>query len=149
MSSTSKSCAARCLPTSRSSRTLSQAHGATFHGRPVGALADLAAFSFYPTKNLGALGDAGAVVCRDADVAARCALRQYGWQQRYVAEIPGGRNSRIDELQAAFVRAAARPTGREPAKAGDLRVLTTMSWVHVSRSCACLLISSPQSRICA
>ena len=82
-----------------------QAHGATFGGEPVGSLADVAAFSFYPTKNLGALGDAGAVVTTRSEVADRArALRQYGWESRYVSTIPGGRNSRIDEMQAALLR---------------------------------------------
>ena len=79
-----------------------QAHGARgADGRSAGAFGDAAAFSFYPTKNLGALGDAGAVVTRDAGVAARArALRQYGWEQKYVNALAGGRNSRLDELQA-------------------------------------------------
>jgi dTDP-4-amino-4,6-dideoxygalactose transaminase len=83
-----------------------QAHGATCDGRPVGALADAGAFSFYPTKNLGALGDGGAVVLRDADVAARArGLRQYGWGERFRIDVPGGRNSRLDALQAAVLTA--------------------------------------------
>lgn len=79
-----------------------QAHGArAADGRRAGAFGDAAAFSFYPTKNLGALGDAGAVVCRGAGVAARArALRQYGWSDKYVNALAGGRNSRLDELQA-------------------------------------------------
>jgi dTDP-4-amino-4,6-dideoxygalactose transaminase len=81
-----------------------QAHGATFHGRPVGSMGDAGAFSFYPTKNLGALGDAGMVVTADAGIAAEVrALREYGWRQRYVSEKPG-LNSRLDELQAAVLR---------------------------------------------
>jgi aminotransferase EvaB len=81
-----------------------QAHGAALRGQPVGSLGDAAAFSFYPTKNLGALGDAGALVCRDPEVERRArALRQYGWESRYVAGLSGGRNSRIDELQAAIL----------------------------------------------
>jgi aminotransferase EvaB len=81
-----------------------QAHGARLDGAPVGSLADVAAFSFYPTKNLGALGDAGAVVSNDPEVIARArALRQYGWTSRYHATLPGGRNSRMDELQAAVL----------------------------------------------
>jgi dTDP-4-amino-4,6-dideoxygalactose transaminase len=83
-----------------------QAHGASLRGRPVGSLGDVAAFSFYPTKNLGALGDAGAVVSSRPDLLARAqALRQYGWGSRYQMLVPGGRNSRIDELQAAVLLA--------------------------------------------
>jgi aminotransferase EvaB len=82
-----------------------QAHGAAIDGRTVGSLGDVAAFSFYPTKNLGAIGDAGAVVSSHADVLARArALRQYGWASRYNATVPGGMNSRMDEIQAAVLR---------------------------------------------
>ncbi len=82
-----------------------QAHGAALDGLRCGGLADAAAFSFYPTKNLGALGDGGAVTTRDPAVARRVrALRQYGWSAKYRADEPGGRNSRLDEMQAAVLR---------------------------------------------
>ena len=62
-----------------------------------------ACFSFYPTKNLGALGDGGAITTSDPAVADRIrALRQYGWSSKYCVSLAGGRNSRLDELQAAF-----------------------------------------------
>lgn len=78
-----------------------QAHGAARGGISAGTVGDVGAFSFYPTKNLGALGDAGAVLCRDAAVAERIRqLRQYGWDKKYHTVIPGGRNSRMDPLQA-------------------------------------------------
>jgi dTDP-4-amino-4,6-dideoxygalactose transaminase len=81
-----------------------QAHGATVNGRKAGAWGALSAFSFYPTKNLGALGDAGAVVGNDSATLERVRrLRQYGWRTRYVSEEPG-RNSRLDEIQAAILR---------------------------------------------
>jgi aminotransferase EvaB len=81
-----------------------QAHGAQLGAKKVGAFGALAAFSFYPTKNLGALGDGGAVFTRDATLAEKVRrLRQYGWRERYVAETRG-RNSRLDELQAAVLR---------------------------------------------
>lgn len=82
-----------------------QAHGATVRGQRVGSLGDAAAFSFYPTKNLGALGDAGAVVTSDAGVAERAAaIAQYGWaDRRYHATVGGGRNSRLDPVQAAVL----------------------------------------------
>lgn len=81
-----------------------QSHGARIAGGPAGTWSDAAAYSFYPTKNLGALGDGGAVFTRDEATAQRVrALRQYGWRQRYVSEAPG-RNSRLDELQAAVLR---------------------------------------------
>ncbi|HYC71131.1 MAG TPA: DegT/DnrJ/EryC1/StrS family aminotransferase [Opitutaceae bacterium] len=85
-----------------------QSHGATIEGRPAGAWGDLAAFSFYPTKNLPALGDAGAVAGRDPALMERVRrLRQYGWRTRYVSDGPG-RNSRLDELQAAVLRVQLR-----------------------------------------
>lgn len=83
-----------------------QAHGAARDGRMAGAWGNAGCFSFYPTKNLGALGDGGAVVTSDDALAARLRkLRQYGWGAKYAAELPGGRNSRLDELQAAFLLA--------------------------------------------
>jgi dTDP-4-amino-4,6-dideoxygalactose transaminase len=82
-----------------------QAHGTAIGGRKAGTLGDAAAFSFYPTKNLGALGDGGAVVTNRADVAEQVRmLRNYGTQQRDYAVVPG-RNSRLDELQAAILSA--------------------------------------------
>jgi dTDP-4-amino-4,6-dideoxygalactose transaminase len=81
-----------------------QAHGARLKGRRTGTFGDAATFSFYPTKNLGALGDGGAVAVTDADLAGRiAALRQYGWRQHYVSDEVGV-NSRLDELQAAILR---------------------------------------------
>lgn len=82
-----------------------QAHGASLNGRLAGSFSDAGCFSFYPTKNLGAMGDGGAVVTSDTDVADRLRrLRQYGWGRRYQVELPGGRNSRLDEIQAAILR---------------------------------------------
>jgi dTDP-4-amino-4,6-dideoxygalactose transaminase len=82
-----------------------QAHGARVGDAVVGSLGDIAAFSFYPTKNLGALGDAGAIVTSDATLAAEVlALRQYGWKGKYEVVEPHGRNSRMDEVQAAALR---------------------------------------------
>ena len=81
-----------------------QAHGATWQGRKVGSFGDVACFSFYPTKNLGALGDAGAVACASEKLdAALRRLRQYGETSRYES-VQAGINSRMDELQAAFLR---------------------------------------------
>ncbi|MFN9709304.1 MAG: DegT/DnrJ/EryC1/StrS family aminotransferase [Burkholderiales bacterium] len=82
-----------------------QAHGARYRGRRAGALADAAGFSFYPGKNLGALGDGGAVTTADTALAERLRmLRNYGSRVKYHNEVLGW-NSRLDELQAAFLRA--------------------------------------------
>ena len=82
-----------------------QAHGCTFEGRKTGSLGDAAGHSFYPGKNLGALGDAGAVTTNDDELAAVVrALGNYGSHQKYVHDYKG-RNSRIDELQAAMLLA--------------------------------------------
>jgi aminotransferase EvaB len=81
-----------------------QAAGA-FRGGHAGTFGDVGTFSFYPTKNLGALGDAGAIITGDAAVAARVKrLRQYGWAEKYVVSDLGGVNSRLDEMQAAVLR---------------------------------------------
>jgi len=81
-----------------------QAHGALQAGKRAGAWGTLGCFSFYPTKNLGALGDGGSVTTDDAVLAERVRqLRQYGWRERNQAALPGGRNSRLDEMQAAML----------------------------------------------
>lgn len=90
-----------------------QSHGASRGGRQCGSFGALAAFSFYPTKNLGALGDGGAVVTDDHALADRVAcLRQYGWSAKYHVSEPFGRNSRLDELQAALLREKLPHLGR-------------------------------------
>jgi dTDP-4-amino-4,6-dideoxygalactose transaminase len=81
-----------------------QAHGAALDGRRIGTMGAAAAFSLYPTKNLGALGDGGVLATSDEPLARRiAAIRQYGWQERYVSAVPGV-NSRLDEVQAAILR---------------------------------------------
>jgi dTDP-4-amino-4,6-dideoxygalactose transaminase len=85
-----------------------QAHGASYMGRPAGALGHAAAWSFYPSKNLGAFGDGGAVTTRDADIAKRVRLlRNYGSEVKNVHGIEGF-NSRLDEIQAAVLRVKLR-----------------------------------------
>jgi dTDP-4-amino-4,6-dideoxygalactose transaminase len=108
-----------------------QAHGAVIGGRKVGSWGHMGAFSFYPTKNLGALGDGGALVCSDESLAAKARLiRQYGWRERYISEM-AGMNTRLDELQAAVVRVKLRhldaENGRrqEIAKAYDAALQTS------------------------
>lgn len=122
-----------------------QAHGASQHGRRAGSFGDAAAFSFYPTKNLGALGDGGIIVTNSAETAAKARLlREYGWQERYVSFIEGG-NSRLDPLQAAILaigldklderngrrRAIAAVYDEELAGCAARRPGTTAGTVHV------------------
>lgn len=81
-----------------------QAHGATLNGKMVGRWGRTAAYSLYPTKNLGAIGDGGIVTTDDDSVAeALRALREYGWRERYISAV-AGMNSRLDPLQAAILR---------------------------------------------
>lgn len=120
-----------------------QAHGARYKGRPVGTMGKAAAFSFYPTKNLGALGDAGCVATNDAALAETLvAIRQYGWRQRYISDMPGI-NSRLDPVQAAILsvqlqylendNAARRSIAAEYARHlqnGDLVLPSTAAWAE-------------------
>lgn len=81
-----------------------QAHGAIYHNKKVGSWGDVGCFSFYPTKNLGALGDGGMIVTNNKKFACKCRLlRQYGWSKRYISHLAGW-NSRLDELQAVILR---------------------------------------------
>jgi dTDP-4-amino-4,6-dideoxygalactose transaminase len=80
-----------------------QSHGALYRGKPTGSFGDLACFSFYPTKNLGAIGDGGMVVTEDAALATTLReLREYGWRERYISA-RNGINSRLDAIQAAVL----------------------------------------------
>ena len=82
-----------------------QATGASEDGIRVGAIGHIGTFSFYPTKNLGAIGDGGALSTKDSEIAQRITeLRQYGWSTKYKIDLPGGMNSRLDEIQAAVLR---------------------------------------------
>lgn len=83
-----------------------QAHGLRPGGRHVGTTGDAATYSFYPTKNLGAVGDGGAVAFADPRLGDRArTLREYGWGERFRVTVPGGRNTRLDTLQAAVLSA--------------------------------------------
>lgn len=82
-----------------------QSMGASVLGQKLGSFGDIATTSFYPTKNLAGIGDGGALFTSDEKLAERAiSLRQYGWSSRYNAKIHGGRNSRLDEIQAATIR---------------------------------------------
>ena len=82
---------------------VSQAHGAKYNGKRLGGFGDFGCFSCYPTKNLGAIGDAGLVTTSSSDLANKVRmLREYGWENR--TSIYPGRNSRLDEIQAAVLR---------------------------------------------
>ncbi len=114
-----------------------QSHLATADGRPIGTIGIAAATSFYPTKNLGALGDGGAVLTRDAALAARVKrLRNGGQTSRYHHEEPGA-NSRLDEMQAAILRARLtflpRWTDRRRAIATTYRTALAAASLHVPR----------------
>jgi dTDP-4-amino-4,6-dideoxygalactose transaminase len=82
---------------------VSQAHGAKFNNKRLGSFGDIACFSCYPTKNLGAIGDAGIITTNNLKLAEKVKLiREYGWEKRYESKIRG-RNSRLDEIQAAIL----------------------------------------------
>ncbi len=112
-----------------------QAHLATSEGRPVGTVGAAGAFSFYPTKNLGALGDGGAVVTGDADLAARLRRLRNGGQTSRYHHVESGVNSRLDELQAAILRVRLqflpKWTARRKAIAGRYRKELATSTVHL------------------
>ena len=119
-----------------------QAHGARWRGRQVGSIGDIGCFSLYPTKNLGAIGDAGIVTTNDAGLAQRLRmLRQYGWRDRQLSELPGF-NSRLDELQAAIlnVKLAHLDAGNARRRAIAARYLEafgnlSMALPHVQPGC--------------
>lgn len=97
-----------------------QSAGLTIDGKRAGTFGDVSTFSFYPTKNLGALGDGGAVVTPYFPVAEKIRqLRQYGWSDKYLIATPSGSNSRLDEIQAAFLRCKLRHLDNWNAKRSD------------------------------
>ena len=97
-----------------------QSHGASWKSRATGSFGRAAAFSFYPSKNLGAYGDGGAVATNEAGVAERAReLRQYGWKRRDFSEVEGW-NSRLDELQAAILRVKLAFLARENARRREI-----------------------------
>ena len=97
-----------------------QAHGASYKNKTVGTWGQISAFSFYPTKNIGAFGDGGAIVTNDVELAKKIRLlRQYGWEERYISSIKG-MNSRLDELQASILRIKLRYLEKWNAKRREL-----------------------------
>lgn len=100
-----------------------QAHGAMYKNNRVGSWGDMACFSFYPTKNLGALGDGGMVVTADKTLADNAMmLRQYGWAERYSSQVAGW-NTRLDEIQAAILRVRLKHLDQDNAKRASLAQL--------------------------
>jgi dTDP-4-amino-4,6-dideoxygalactose transaminase len=99
---------------------VSQAHGASWGNHRLGSIGHIACFSCYPTKNLGAIGDAGLITMNDPTLASKVRMiREYGWRDRYVSDIVG-RNSRLDELQAAVLRVKLRYLDLDNAKRQSL-----------------------------
>ncbi|HEY8994870.1 MAG TPA: DegT/DnrJ/EryC1/StrS family aminotransferase [Lacunisphaera sp.] len=122
-----------------------QAHGAAIDGRKAGTWGRLAAFSFYPTKNLGALGDGGAVCGSDPVLLEQVRLlRQYGWRKRYVSEMPG-RNSRLDEMQAAILRVRL---GRLDAENGRRTALAARYLAGLKGAALTLPVTAPGRTHC-
>ena len=111
-----------------------QAHGAEFKGRRAGTIGAMGCFSFYPTKNLGALGDAGAVVTGDDQLAARVRLvRQYGQTGRYSHQVAGV-NSRMDEVQAAVLRVKLSQINRRNARRREIAAIYSDALAGTSAS---------------
>jgi aminotransferase EvaB len=116
-----------------------QAVGAVRGGRRAGNYGAIGTFSFYPTKNLGAMGDGGALVTDDEELAQRLRqLRQYGWTDKYRVSVAGGRNSRLDELQAAVLRVKLPHVDRWNARRGAIIV----RYREALRGCARLRLVS-------
>lgn len=97
-----------------------QAHGAMYKDKRAGSYGDMACYSFYPTKNLGALGDGGIIVTNDTELAKKARLlREYGWAQRYVSHLAGW-NTRLDEIQAAILRVKLKHLDEDNSKRARL-----------------------------
>ncbi len=114
-----------------------QAHGARHAGQPVGTFGEVAAWSFYPTKNLGAFGDGGMVTTNDPEIAARLRrLREYGWRERYHSSEHGW-NSRLDEVQAALLRVRLRHLDADNARRREIAARYRAALPPALRSPAC------------
>jgi dTDP-4-amino-4,6-dideoxygalactose transaminase len=100
-----------------------QSHGASIDGKKTGTWSDIAAFSFYPTKNLAAIGDGGAIVTSNAEFAKRAKiLREYGWKERYISS-EYGMNTRLDELQAAILNVKLKYLDEENKRRQEIAAL--------------------------
>lgn len=118
---------------------VSQAHGGKWKGNRLGSIGHIGCFSCYPTKNLGALGDAGLITTNDLKLGSKVRmLREYGWQRRYISDI-AGRNSRLDELQAAILRIKLRHLDADNGKRQNLAA-------QYSKLLAGLALQLPTSR---
>lgn len=111
-----------------------QSHGSMYAGKRTGSWGDIACFSFYPTKNLGAIGDGGMIVTSNSGLADRARqLREYGWKERYVS-LTGGWNSRLDEIQAAVLRVKLKYLDADNTRRRELAKLyedglSDLSWI--------------------
>lgn len=130
-----------------------QAIGASENGVRVGSIGHVGTFSFYPTKNLGAIGDGGALITSDREIAQKIFdLRQYGWSSKYKIDLPGGMNSRLDEIQAAVLRVGLPKLEfanqkrldiledySEAIKGSDLRFVTSFEFGNVAHLAVILI----------
>lgn len=100
-----------------------QAHGSMYGDRYAGCFGNMACFSFYPTKNLGAIGDGGMIITNDRQLALKArSLREYGWKERYVSQVSGW-NTRLDEIQAAILRVKLKYLERDNEKRRNIAAL--------------------------
>ena len=121
-----------------------QSHGAALDGRKTGTWGHVAAFSFYPTKNLGALGDGGAVVTNDRALADRLRLlREYGWREKYVSDF-AGLNTRLDELQSTTTTRSASTHASTPFRL-PCSASSSGTWTRKTRGAASWLVSMTPS----
>lgn len=109
-----------------------QSHGAIYKGKKVGSFGNIGCFSFYPTKNLGAMGDGGIIVTNDSRLAKKAGLlREYGWAERYISHTVGW-NSRLDEIQAAILRVKLKHLDKDNSKRAYLSELYNRELVDAS-----------------